>query len=62
MKMIINILAIFAIIGLLSTLICGLWIHKQPSIDPSSIKFHMQIGIGSIILSVLTLILLMIRK
>lgn len=62
MKLFTNIISIMAIISLLSTLICGLWMKQQINLDASSIEFHKWIGIISVILAVLALILNMIKK
>jgi len=62
MKIVINAISILAIISLLSTLICGLWIGQQPSVDPSSISFHKGIAIFSVVLSVVALGLVIFRK
>lgn len=40
---------------LFSTLICGVWIYNQPSVEPSSIRFHMTIGIGTVLAVALAL-------
>jgi len=62
MKIFTNIVAILAIIGLLSTLICGLWITQQTNVELSSINFHVTIGIASVVLSILTILLLLFKK
>jgi hypothetical protein len=62
MKILTNSISILAIISLLSTLICGLWIGQQPSVDPSSISFHKSIAILSIVLSVIALSLAIFKK
>lgn len=62
MKLLTNIVAIGAILGLLSTLICGLWMKQQTTLEASSISFHTTIGIGSIVLAVSALVLLMMRQ
>jgi fumarate reductase subunit D len=43
---------------LLSTLICGLWIRANKVTDASSLNFHMNIGIASVIFGLVTVILL----
>ena len=45
MKTAVIILDILTGILLFSTLVCGLWMRAQPQVDPSSIKFHMSVGI-----------------
>lgn len=58
MKLLSNITSILAIISLLSTLICGLWIRSQDTVDPSSTTFHMVIGVITVVLCILAIILL----
>ncbi len=43
------ILAIVASLLLLSTLICGLWIRSTGNTGPSSLNFHMMIGIATVL-------------
>jgi ABC-type Na+ efflux pump permease subunit len=43
---------------LLSTLICGLWIKANKVTEASSLNFHMNIGIASVIFGIATVILL----
>lgn len=62
MKLLTLIVAILAITGLLSTLICGLWMMQQTNLAQSSINFHVTIGITSVVLSILTILLLLIKK
>lgn len=62
MKLIMNLLSVLSIIGLLSTLICGIWMKQQASIDPSSIKFHMTLGSASIAITIIVLALFMLKK
>lgn len=62
MKIIMNSIAILAILSLLSTLICGLWIQQQATVDPSSISFHKAIAIFSVVISVVALFLAMLKK
>lgn len=60
MKVISLIIAIITGLLLFSTLICGLWINANKVTDPSSLKFHMNIGIASAIFGFITVILLFI--
>lgn len=55
-------LVIAIITGLLlfSTLVCGLWIRANKVTDVSSLNFHMNIGIASVIFSFITVILLIL--
>lgn len=62
MRLFTNIISALAIISLLSTLICGLWIKQQVNIEASSIEFHKWIGILSVVLAVLALIFNMLKK
>lgn len=62
MKVFTIIISILAMISLFSTLICGLWINKQSVVDPSSITFHLRIGVVSVVLVVMAIILLIIKK
>jgi hypothetical protein len=57
MKVIRILMRIAAITLLLSTLICGLSLIGKSVIDPSSIQFHMTIGIGGILLGIVTMFL-----
>lgn len=61
MKILIVIVAVTALLLLLSTLICGLWIKEKGLTDVSSLKFHMQIGIAAVISSVIAIILLLVQ-
>jgi hypothetical protein len=65
MKIAITILSILSILMLFSTLICGLWIHNagdKITDLASSINFHLRIGVATVIITVVTLVLVMIRK
>jgi heme/copper-type cytochrome/quinol oxidase subunit 4 len=62
MKTLTLIVAILAIVCLLSTLICGLWMKQQTNVEASSINFHVTLGIASVVLGVLSILLLLIRK
>ncbi|WP_027630555.1 hypothetical protein [Ruminiclostridium cellobioparum] len=55
------IIAVAALLTLLSTLICGLWIRAKGLRDPGSLNFHMKIGITAVISTVLAIILLLIQ-
>jgi cytochrome b561 len=61
MKIAINIMAVVSILLLLSTLICGLWMKAQPAVDPSSVNFHVTLGIATVIVTLITLVLVFIR-
>lgn len=58
MKIITIVIAVVAGLLLLSTLICGLWIKSKGLTDISSLNFHMQIGIGSVIFGMISVVLL----
>lgn len=62
MKILINIMSVLSLLGLASTLICGFWIKQLTDVDASSINFHMIIGSASVLLTVVTLILFMLKK
>lgn len=52
------IMRILAITLLASTMICGLYLSGQSTpVDPSSIQFHMTIGIAGIMLGIITMFL-----
>ena len=40
---------------------CGLWIKSKGLKDVASLNFHMQIGIGSVIFGLISVILLMFQ-
>ncbi len=48
--------AVLTVLLLASTIICGLWIKSHAPVDPSSLQFHMVIGIASALVSTLTVI------
>ncbi|HYE10041.1 MAG TPA: hypothetical protein VEF53_07675 [Patescibacteria group bacterium] len=54
------IIAIITGLLLFSTLVCGLWIRANKITDMSSLNFHMNIGIASVIFSFIAVILLII--
>ncbi len=58
MKVFSIIIAIITGLLLFSTIVCGLWISANKVTDVSSIKFHMNIGIASVIFGFITVILL----
>ena len=59
MKIISIISAIITALLLFSTLICGLWIRSNKVTDASSMTFHMNIGIATVIFSSISVILLL---
>lgn len=62
MKIITNLVAIAAILGLLSTLICGFWIKSQPTVESSSISFHVSLGTLSVGMTIVALLLLLFKQ
>jgi len=47
---------------ILSTMICGIWIHSAVENQTAdSIRFHMQIGVASVILTLATLAVSFVR-
>lgn len=50
MKTLIVITGIVTCLSILSTLICGLWIKANNVTEASSLNFHMNIGILSVVL------------
>lgn len=59
------VVTVLAVILLLSTLICGLWIRSKDLNDPQSKVFHTKIGVAAVIFgaagNILTLVLLLTR-
>ncbi|MHB8087845.1 MAG: hypothetical protein ACYDH2_06300 [Anaerolineaceae bacterium] len=55
MKIAYTVLAVISILFVLFTLICGLWIKTHP--DPASTQFHMRLGIGTVVFSIITMII-----
>lgn len=55
-------MAVISIISLISTLICGMWMRKQPAVDASSIAFHMGLGTFAVIAASITIIALVITR
>lgn len=55
-----RIMIILSIILLASTLICGLWIGAQDAVDVSSKVFHRNIGIGSSVFTMITMIVVLV--
>jgi hypothetical protein len=62
MNIIYILIAILTILLLLSLLLCGLWLKSHPTNDPSSVKFHLQLGITTIICSLISAILLIVQS
>jgi cytochrome b561 len=51
------VISLDAVVALLlfSTLICGVWMANQPAVEASSVRFHMTIGIGTVVAAVVAL-------
>ena len=57
----ISLIALTALL-ILSTMICGLWIHSAVENQTAdSIRFHMQIGLATVILTIATLTVSFVR-
>lgn len=59
MSVFMRILGIASLVLLACTIICGLWIRKNPIDDKS---FHFALSLASVILSFVTILLFMIVK
>lgn len=60
MKIFSIIVAVITGLLLLSTLICGAWIRAKGLMDTESLRFHMQIGVTSVIFGLISVILLIV--
>lgn len=61
MKWIMVVSSVTSILLLLSTLICGMWIRSKHITEPSSLNFHMQIGILTVAVCLISSVLLLIK-
>lgn len=52
--------SIITTILIMTTMICGMWMKANNISDPSSIAFHMNFGIASVVFCFITMILLLI--
>ena len=59
MKIASIILSSLTILMVLSQLICGLWLQSNGS-EPSSIVFHSQLGIATVVMTVITIIVMLV--
>jgi hypothetical protein len=59
MKTVSIILSSLTVLMALSQLICGLWLQSHGA-DASNITFHTQLGIGTVVMTVITLIVMLI--
>lgn len=62
MKTLSIVVAILTLLLAGSVLICGFWMKAQPKVDPSSIAFHMKIGVAAFVGIVATCILLLMAN
>lgn len=60
MNLLLKIIGISSILLLISTLICGLWIKFHPI--GSDLNFHFKLSITTVILSLITIVLFMLKK
>jgi hypothetical protein len=54
------ILSSLTILMALSQLICGLWLQSNGA-DASNIAFHTQLGIGTVVMTLITVIVMLIK-
>ncbi|GAA4653615.1 hypothetical protein GCM10023142_07530 [Anaerocolumna aminovalerica] len=59
MAVLLKLLGIVSIVMLISTIICGLWIKSHPQED---IQFHFVLSLTTVIISLLTIVLFMLKK
>lgn len=59
MDVLLRIAGVASIVLLVSTIICGLWIKFHPQED---IQFHFVLSITSVIVSLFTIVLFMLKK
>lgn len=65
MKVVSLVLSVISILSILSTLICGMWIRTNPDKITdlaSSTTFHANLAVFTVVITVITLVLGMIRK
>jgi hypothetical protein len=60
MSVLLKIMGIASILLLICTIICGLWIKTHS--EGNDLSFHFNLSITTVILSLLTIILFMIKK
>jgi hypothetical protein len=58
MKIVSVALSSLTILMALSQLICGLWLKSQGA-QPSDVSFHVELGIGTVSVAVITIIVLL---
>ena len=54
--------SVITILLLLTAMICGLWMRGNPSVEQSSVDFHMTFGIASFVCCCLSLIFTLLTK
>jgi hypothetical protein len=52
-------LSSLTILMVLSQLICGLWLQSH-GVDPGSLRFHVRFGIGTVVISLATIVVMLI--
>jgi len=62
MKILNLVVAILTLLLAASMLICGFWMKAQPKVDPSSIVFHMKLGVATFVGLVATCVLLLMAN
>jgi len=53
-------LAVINFLLLFSVTTCALWIRSQPAADPSSVAFHMKLGLATVVVSTVVTILVIV--
>ncbi|MHB9108104.1 MAG: hypothetical protein ACYDCO_13685, partial [Armatimonadota bacterium] len=53
-------LAVVNFLLLFSVTTCALWIRAQKVVDPSSVDFHMKIGLAAVVVSAIVTVLVIV--
>ncbi|SPF40797.1 conserved exported hypothetical protein [Candidatus Desulfosporosinus infrequens] len=61
MKILYSLIGIVTALLLIFTMTCGLWIKSTQSTDPGSLRFHITIGISSVIFGIISVGLLIFQ-
>jgi ABC-type Na+ efflux pump permease subunit len=61
MKILYSTIGIVTVLLLIFTMTCGLWIKANRVTDPASLRFHITIGIASVIFGIISVSLLLIQ-
>lgn len=61
MKILYSVIGIVTALLLLFTMTCGLWMKSTQSTDPESLRFHIAIGISSVIFGIISVGLLLLQ-